>query len=106
LPSSQILYPLENTHSRGQTPAPLSKDPHWYSEQQDENMQTSNNTKYLEWALIRDPATNEVVHSERVDIAQVESRKSFGRFGTVAFGDVAVDPNIIIRTTAGRKELR
>jgi hypothetical protein len=38
LPSSQILYPLENTHSRGQTPAPLSKDPHWYSEQQDKNM--------------------------------------------------------------------
>jgi hypothetical protein len=43
--------------------------------------------------LVRDPRANEIVHTERVDVSEVERCEGLGSFGAVALGDIAEDPN-------------
>jgi len=54
-------------------------------------VQAADDAEDLQGPLAGDPGADEVVHAERVDVAQVEGREGFGGFVAVALGDVAID---------------
>ncbi len=86
---------------RGETSATLPIHPHRDGEQTYEDVQTTDDGKHLQWTLLQ-PTRDEIIHTEAVQIAQVERRECLWGFVPVAFCDVGVDPGRLLALT--RKE--
>ena len=86
------LHLLEEGHPRRHGPTTLAENPHGHRQKHDEDVQPANSGKYLQWAHLGNPRADEVVHSERVNVTQIERGKCFWSFRTMAFRDVSVDP--------------
>lgn len=82
---------LKQVHPTGPATAPLAKDIHRNRRQTDEHMDAPNDAKHFLGALRRDPRGDKIIHAERVDVAQVDGGKGFGRLVAMAVGQVAVD---------------
>ena len=68
-------------------------------------MNSSNNTEYLQRSFGGDPSGNEIIHTERIDVSQVDRGKGFWRMVTETICDVSVYGDVQEGETKGEDGL-
>ena len=96
------LQRLVESLPRRQAATLLPKDPHGNRHEHDEDVQPANRRKHLQRAHAADPVRDEIIHSKRVNVSQIQRRKRLWRLGPMALGNVPEDPVHVSKQTRMR----